>query len=103
MIARVLSIPAKRYDRRTVTFLTAPESQALIDAPQLSRWEGRRDRAMLILTIQAGLRVSELVAINTADVTLDTGAHVRVEGKGRKQRAVPLTKEAKAVARRLAR
>jgi site-specific recombinase XerD len=80
-----------------VTFLTAPESQALIDAPPQHRWEGRRDRAMLILTLQAGLRVSELIAVNRSDVTLGTGGHVRVEGKGRKQRAVPLTKEAQAV------
>ena len=80
-----------------MTFLTAEESQALIDAPSQDRWEGRRDRAMLILTIQAGLRVSELVAVNCGDVTLGTGGCVRVEGKGRKHRAVPLTKEAKAV------
>jgi len=94
VIARVLNIPAKRFDRRTVTFLTAQESQALIDAaPQ----EGRRDRAMLTLAIHAGLRVSELTAISCADINLGTGAHVRVEGKGRKQRAVPLTKDAQAV------
>ncbi len=79
VIGRVLSIPAKRFEQRTVTFLTAQESQALIDAPPQDRWEGRRDRAMLILTIQAGLRVSELVAINCGDVTLGTGGHVRVE------------------------
>jgi len=97
VIQRVLAIPAKRHDRRAVTFLTAPESQALIDAPPQHRWEGRRDRAMLILTLQAGLRVSELIAVNRSDVTLGTGGHVRVEGKGRKQRAVPLTKEAQAV------
>jgi site-specific recombinase XerC len=80
-----------------VTFLTAPESQALIDAPPQDRWEGRRDRAMLILALQTGLRVSELLAVKCGDVTLGTGSHVRVEGKGRKQRAVPLTKEAQAV------
>jgi site-specific recombinase XerD len=97
VIARVLSIPAKRHERRAVTFLTAEESQALIDAPRQDRWEGRRDRAMLILTLQAGLRVSELVAVNRGDVALGTGGHVRVEGKGRKQRTVPLTKGAKAV------
>ena len=97
VIGRVLSIPPKRFQRRAVTFLTAEESQALIDAPPQDRWEGRRDRAMLTLTIQAGLRVSELVAINCGDVTLGTGGCVRVEGKGRKHRAVPLTKEAKAV------
>ena len=102
-IGRVLSIPPKRFQRRAVTFLTAEESQALIDAPPQDRWEGRRDRAMLTLTIQAGLRVSELVAVNCGDVTLGTGGCVRVEGKGRKHRAVPLTQEAKGSADRLGR
>ncbi len=97
VIQRVLSIPPKRFERRTVTFLTTQESQALIDAPDQLRWEGRRDRAMIILAIQAGLRVSELVGLGCGDVTLDTGSHVRIEGKGRKQRAVPLTGQAQAV------
>ena len=97
VIQRVLSIPAKRFERRTVTFLTGEESRALINAAPQDRWEGRRDRAMLTLALQAGLRVSELIAINCADIELDTGAHVRVEGKGRKHRAVPLTKDAQAV------
>jgi site-specific recombinase XerD len=97
VIQRVLTIPAKRHDRRAVTFLTAQESQALIDAPPQDRWEGRRDRALLILTLQTGLRVSELVAVNCGDVTLGTGGHVHIEGKGRKKRAVPLTNEAQAV------
>jgi site-specific recombinase XerC len=52
---------------------------------------------MLTLAIHAGLRVSELIAINCADIELGTGAHVRVEGKGHKQRAVPLTKDAQAI------
>lgn len=97
VIARVLSIPAKRFERRTVTYLTSEQSLALIDAAPQDRWEGRRDRAMLTLAIHAGLRVSELIAVNCADVALGTGAHVRVEGKGRKQRAIPLTKDAQAV------
>ena len=97
VIGRVLSIPPKRAQRQSVTFLTAKESQTLIDAAPQDRWEGRRDRAMLLLTIQAGLRVSELVAINCGDIELGTGAHVRVDGKGRKQRAIPLTKPAKEV------
>jgi site-specific recombinase XerC len=97
VISRVLSIPAKRFDRRIVTFLTAEESVALIDAAPDNRWEGRRDRAMLTLALHAGLRVSELISVNRADLELGTGAHVRVEGKGRKQRAVPLTKDAQAV------
>jgi site-specific recombinase XerD len=97
VIARVLSIPAKRFERRTVTYLTSEEAGALIDAAPQDRWEGRRDRAMLTLAIHAGLRVSELIAVDCADVALGTGAHVRVEGKGRKQRAVPLTNDAQAV------
>jgi site-specific recombinase XerD len=83
VIARVLSISAKHFDRRTVTFLTAKESTALIDAAPQDRWEGRRDGAMLTLAIHAGLRVSELIALSRADINLDTGAHVRVKGKGR--------------------
>jgi site-specific recombinase XerD len=63
VIARVLSIPAKRFDRPIVTFLTAEESIALIDAAPQDRWEGRRDRAMLTLALHAGLRLSELIAV----------------------------------------
>lgn len=96
-IAQVLSIPPKRHQKRQISFLTAAESQALIEAPDQSRWEGRRDRALLTLTIQAGLRVSELIALNCGHVALGTGAHVRVEGKGRKERTVPLTTPAQSV------
>ncbi len=80
VIARVLSTPAKRFDRRTVTFLTSVESRALINAAPHDQWEGRRDRAMLTLAIHAGLRVSELIAVNSNDISLGTGAHVRVTG-----------------------
>jgi site-specific recombinase XerD len=97
VFGRVLSIPPKRFQRRIITFLTAAEAKAVIEAPPQERWEGRRDRAMLTLTIQAGLRVSELIAVNCGDVTLGTGGCVHIEGKGRKQRAVPLTTEAKAI------
>ena len=97
VIARVLSIPPKRFEKRTITFLTAEEATTLIAAPDPSRWEGRRDRAMLTLALQAGLRVSELIALTCADIALGTGAHVRCEGKGRKHRSVPLTASAQAV------
>jgi site-specific recombinase XerD len=96
VIARVLAIPPKRFEKRPVMFLTAEEAKALIEAPDRTRWEGRRDGAMLTLAIQAGLRVSELIGLNCADVALGTGAHVRCEGKGRKQRSVPLTASAQA-------
>jgi site-specific recombinase XerD len=97
VIAQVLSIPPKRHQKRQVTFLTAPEASALINAPDPSRWEGRRDRAILTLAIHAGLRVSELIALDCGDIALGTGAHVRCQGKGRKQRTVPLTTPAQAI------
>lgn len=99
LIQRVLAIPPKRFDKRIVTFLSAPEIDALIAAPDQSRWEGRRDRTLMLLAVQTGLRVSELIGLNCADVTLGTGANVLCEGKGRKQRAVPLTAAVEAVLR----
>ena len=91
LIQRVLAIPPKRSDKRLVTFLTAVEIDALIAAPDLRRWEGRRDRTMMLLAIQTGLRVSELINLNCHDIALGIGANVQCEGKGRKHRAVPLT------------
>jgi site-specific recombinase XerD len=97
VIQRVLSIPPKRFEKRTITFLTSEEADTLIAAPDRTRWEGRRDQAMLTLALQAGLRVSELIGLTCADVVLGTGAHVRCQGKGRKHRSVPLTATAQAV------
>jgi site-specific recombinase XerD len=96
---KVLAIPPKRVDKRTITFLDPTEAQALIEAPDLARWEGRRDRAIIVLALQAGLRVSELTGLGCGDIVLGTGGHVRCEGKGRKERAVPLTSQAQAVLR----
>jgi site-specific recombinase XerD len=97
LIQRVLAIPAKRFDKPIVSFLTATEIDAVVGAPDLSRWEGRRDRALLLVAVQTGLRVSELTGLDCGDVGLGTGANVRCEGKGRKHRAVPLTAVTEAV------
>ena len=91
IIERVLAVPPKRFERRTVSFLSDGEVDALLDAPNQTSWLGRRDHALLLTAIQTGLRVSELVNLRCADVTLATGAHVRCIGKGRKERATPLT------------
>lgn len=96
-IQRVLAIPAKRFDKPIVSFLTATEVDALVGSPDLSSWEGRRDRALLLTAVQTGLRVSELTGLTCQDVTFGAGASVRCEGKGRKKRAVPLTGETAAV------
>jgi site-specific recombinase XerD len=99
VIQRVLAIPPKRFDKRIVTFLTPVEVNALLAACDQSRWEGRRDRVLILVAVQTGLRVSELIGLNCNDVTLGTGASVRCEGKGRKQRAVPLSTPAAALLR----
>jgi site-specific recombinase XerD len=97
VLQRVLSIPPKQFETRLVTFLSADEIAALIEAPDRTRWEGRRDRALLALAVQTGVRVSELVGLDCGDVVLGTGSHVLCEGKGRKERAVPLTAPVRAV------
>lgn len=92
-IQRVLAIPAKRTDQALVTFLTKPELQALLDAPDQSTWIGRRDHALILLAAQTGLRVSELLGLSCGDIRLGACAHVNCLGKGRKQRITPLTKQ----------
>jgi site-specific recombinase XerD len=89
-IQRVLAIPHKRTERNLVTYLTEPEIDALLAACDRTTWTGRRDHTMFVLTIQAGLRISELAALTCADITLTTGANVHCVGKGRKERRTPL-------------
>lgn len=90
-IQRVLAIPTKRCDRKLVTYLTQAEVDALLAAPDRATWAGRRDHAMLTLTAQTGLRISEVTGLTVADVHLGVGAYVHCVGKGRKERATPLT------------
>ena len=90
---RVLAIPNKRHERRPIEFLNREEIDALLAVPDLSTWIGRRDRTLLLVAVQTGLRVSELSGLNCQHVVLGTGAHVRCLGKGRKQRCTPLRPE----------
>jgi len=87
---RILAIPSKRYERRPVEFITEDESNALVAAPDPTTWIGRRDRTLLLLAVQTGLRNSEITSLRCQDVELGTGAHVRCVGKGRKMRCTPL-------------
>lgn len=97
-IQRVLAIPSKRHTRRLVTFLTKPEVAALLLAPDQRTWSGRRDHALLLLAVQTGLRLSEITGLQKQNLVLTgVGAHVRVIGKGRKERCIPLTKQTVAV------
>jgi len=96
-IQRVLAIPAKRHNRSLVHFLSRPEIDALLAAPDQRNWFGRRDHALLLVAVQTGLRLSELTGLQRTDVLLGTGAHVRCVGKGRKERCTPLAKTTVAV------
>jgi site-specific recombinase XerD len=99
LIQQVLAIPPKRHDRAQIEFLTGPEIEALLAAPDRNTRTGRRDRTLLLVAVQTGLRVSELVALRCQDVQLGNGAHVRCLGKGRKERCTPLRKDAVAALR----
>lgn len=99
LIQRVLAIPNKKYARKPIDFLTRPEIEALLAVPDQSRRAGRRDRTLLLLAVQTGLRVSELIGLTCQDISLSRGAHVRCKGKGRKERCTPLRKESVAALR----
>ena len=98
-IQLVLAIPTKRHVQRDVDYLQPDEVDALLAAPDRDTWLGRRDHALLVLVIQTGLRVNELCQLTCADLQLGTGAHVTCHGKGRKERATPLTRQTVAVLR----
>ena len=96
-IQRVLAIPGKRFPQALVGFLSRPEAEALLRAPSSATWSGRRDHALMLLALQTGLRLSELTGLRRDDLSLTAGAHVRVVGKGRKERCTPLAKRTVAV------
>jgi integrase/recombinase XerD len=98
-IARVLEIPTKRHRQTVISYLERPEIDALLEAPDRTTWLGRRDHAMILVAIQTGVRVSELVNLTISAVSLTTGAHLKVLGKGRKERSAILTTETVAVLR----
>src|SRR5205814_6872777 len=69
-----------------------PEVDALLAAPDRQTWRGRRDHAFILVAAQTGLRLSEMTGLQRQGILLGTGAHVRVIGKGRKERCTPLAK-----------
>ncbi len=98
-IQRILAIPTKRCGTRLVEFLSRPETEALLAAPNTDTWVGRRDRTLLLLAVQTGLRLSELTSLDREALTLGVGANIRCLGKGRKERCTPLTRQTAATLR----
>lgn len=93
-VRRVLAIPQKKADSRQVVHLTTDEMQAVVDAPDPGSRDGIRDRAMLYIGFVAGLRVSELVGLRMDCILFQPRLSIRVLGKGRRERELPLWKEA---------
>jgi site-specific recombinase XerD len=96
-IQRVLAIPSKRFTRTLVRFLSRPEVDALLAGPDQRTWFGRRDHAFILVAVQTGLRLSEMTGLKRTDLVLGTGAHLRVVGKGRKERCTPIAKSTRTV------
>lgn len=89
---QILEIPVKRWKRANVSYLTTNEVDVLLRMPDCKTWSGRRDHTLLMLGVETGLRASELVGLKCENIILGTGAHVICQGKGRKERCVPLGK-----------
>jgi len=99
VVQRVLAMPNKKFEKRQVNYLTRPEVEALLAAPDRKRLSGRRDHALLVVAVQTGLRCSELAGLRIEDVELGRGPHLRCRGKGRKERCTPLRRETVALLR----
>jgi site-specific recombinase XerD len=90
VIERALAVPMKRFDRPLLGHLNRAEMQAILDVPDKQSWAGQRDRALLTVMYNTGARVSEVLALRLGDVVLDATPCIHIQGKGRKQRTVPL-------------
>jgi integrase/recombinase XerD len=88
--ARVLAIPVKRADRQVVKALSRAEMDAMLAALELHHWSGRRDHALLLTLYNSGARVSELTALEQSQFNLGAQSFLQLQGKGRKERTVPL-------------
>ena len=87
---RVLAISSKRFDRPVLDFLSREEVEALLAAPDQAGWTGQRDAVLLGVLYNTGARVSELVGLRVGDLLLERACALRLHGKGRKERVVPL-------------
>jgi site-specific recombinase XerD len=97
---RVLAIPSKRFERMLVGYLTLQQVQALLDASDVSTPSGFRDSVLITLMYNTGARVSEIAALKICDLQLERSASVRLQGKGRKHRTIPLWPESVRLVRR---
>ena len=93
LINEVLAIPGKRSTHKLIDFLAKEEVDALLGAPNQKTWLGKRDHTFLVVALQTGMRLSELIELKWKDVYLEEAPHIECLGKGRKNRSTPLLKE----------
>ena len=98
-VRSVLAVPIKNTQSRLVSYLTVEEMKFLLNTPNPNIRDGIRDRGMLQLAFDAGLRVSELVHLRLDDVSFQPTTHILVRGKGRRERQMPMCKETVATLR----
>jgi integrase/recombinase XerD len=91
-ITRALAIPVKRFDRGPVSYVAREEMAVLLNAPDRSTWSGHRDGVMLATMYNTGARVSEITKLNVEDLHFGPTTTLRIHGKGRKERVIPLWK-----------
>lgn len=96
---QILAIPMKRFEKPLLDFLSIDEMHAVLKAPDQQSWFGRRDRMMLQVLYNTGARVSELTNVRVNDVSFEGAPCIKLHGKGRKQRTLPLWKETAAQVR----
>ena len=94
-IQRILAIPGRLLAKREVAFLDRAEIEAILAAPDRTTWIGRRDYTLLLVAVQTGLRLAEIVSLDRGAVSLEVAAHIHCVGKGRKERSTPLTRHAR--------
>jgi site-specific recombinase XerD len=99
VIEQALAVPMKRFDRPMLGFLTRPEMQAILDAPDTATWAGQRDHALFTMLYNTGARVSEIIDLRVKNLVINTSPAIHLMGKGRKQRTVPLWKSTVSVMR----
>jgi integrase/recombinase XerD len=99
IVQQALAIPQKKYERRLLDFLSREEIEAVLQSPPSDRWSGRRDRALFLAMYNTGARVSEILAVRVADVVWGRPATLRLHGKGRKERVIPLWRKTAAILR----
>ena len=87
---QIIGIPYKKAEKKTIGYLDEEKTKKLLSSPDISTKKGRRDQTLLSLLYDSGARVQELADLTVGDIRLDTPAQVKLTGKGRKTRSVPL-------------